>query len=197
MNPRTEAQRSAVVTAAATLAALSDRMSRAAASLARMVSRLVIEDDATKLVTSIAKYVNSGMPEADAVADVAAVLEGAQSPEWREKRAKARQRSQAQRLAWQLSLGAVNEHDRPTFGGGSPEAARGIVIDTACQRRDVLAAAIAACEQRSDSGEILAELGRMLTGEGSAWHLEQALQRAGLSVEAGNVVPFIPQRRRS
>lgn len=197
MKPRTEAQAAAVVTAATTLAALSDRMSRAASSLARMVSRLVIEDDATKVGTSIAKYVNSGMPEADAVADVAAVLEGAQSPEWQEKRAKARQKSQQRRLEWQLSCRGVNEQDQASFGGVAPEALRGIVLESARNKRDLLAAAIAACEQRSDSGEILGELGRMLTGEGSAWHLEQALQRAGLSVEAGNVVPFIPQRRRS
>jgi hypothetical protein len=125
MTTRTEAQRVAVVTAATTLAALSDRMSRAASSLARMVSRLAIEDDATKVGTSIAKYVNSGMPEADAVADVAAVLEGAQSPEWQQKRAKTRQRSQAHRLEWQLDGGGVNERDRPSFRGVMPEAVRG------------------------------------------------------------------------
>jgi hypothetical protein len=125
MTPRTEAQTAAVVTAATTLAALSDRMSRAAASLARMVSRLVIEDDATKVGTSIAKYVNSGMPEANAVADVAAVLEGAQSPEWQAKRAKQRHKSQQRRLEWQLDRGGVNEHDRPSFGGVMPEAVRG------------------------------------------------------------------------
>jgi hypothetical protein len=71
------------------------------------------------------------------------------------------------------------------------------VLNAARNKRDLLAAAIAACEQRSDSAAILASLGRFLTGEDRACHLEVALQHAGLSVEAGNVVPFIPQRRQS
>jgi hypothetical protein len=165
-----EAQRSAVVTAATTLWELSDRMSKAASALARMVARLATEDDATKVVFSITKYVNSGMPESDAVADVAAVLEGAQPAEWQEKRATARRKSQMKRLEWQLSRGEVNEHDRPSFGGFAPELAKATVLDVARKRRDLMAAAIAACEQRADSAEILASLGRFMTGEDGVWH---------------------------
>jgi hypothetical protein len=193
----TDKKREVVIDAAVRLTGLADRFSRAAQSMTRMVARLATEDDATKVVTSIAKYVNSGMPEAEAVADVAAVLEGAQSPDWQQKRAKARQKSQQNRLEWQLSRGAVNEHDRPSFGGVVPEAAREIVLEAARHKRDLIAAAVAACEQRSDSAEILASLGRFLAGEDFACHLESALRSAGLSVEAGNVVPFIPQRRLS
>ena len=60
-----------------------------------------------------------------------------------------------------------------------------------------LAAAIAACEQRSESKDILEGLAQHLAGHDSIHVLENKLKAAGLSVEGGNVVPFIPQRRRS
>jgi hypothetical protein len=187
MTPRdTEAQRSAEAAAVSTLAALSDRLSRAAQSLTRMVMRMATEDDATKVVTSIVKYVNSGMPEAEAVADVAAVLEGAQSPEWRERRAKMRKRSQQQKLEWQLSTGRFKDAAIPNWG-------RATVLDIARLRRDVMAAAIAACEQREDSQEILEALAQHLAGRDSINSLEVTLRGAGLSVEGSNVVPLIPR----
>jgi bacterioferritin (cytochrome b1) len=187
MTPRdTEAQRSAEAAAISTLAALSDRLSRAAQSLTRMVMRMATEDDATKVVTSIAKYVNAGMPEAEAVADVAAVLEGAQSPEWRERRAKMRKRSQQQKLEWQLSTGRFEDAAIPNWG-------RATVLDAARRRRDVMAAAIAACEQREDSQEILEALAQHLAGRDSIHSLEVTLRGAGLSVEGSNVVPLIPR----
>jgi hypothetical protein len=187
MTPRdTEAQRSAEAAAVSTLATLSDRLSRAAQSLTRMVVRMATEDDATKVVTSIARYVNSGMPEAEAVADVAAVLEGAQSPEWRERRAKMRKRSQQQKLEWQLSTGRFKDAAIPNWG-------RATVLDAARRRRDVMAAAIAACEQREDSQEILEALAQHLAGRDSINSLEVTLRGAGLSVEGSNVVPLIPR----
>jgi len=130
------------------------------------------------------------MPEAAAVADVAAVIEGAQSPEWRERRAKMRKKCQQQRLEWQLSSGRFGE-------AVLPEWSRAIVLSAACKRRDVIAAAIAACEQRSDSKGILEGLAQHLAGHDSICELERHLRDAGLSVEGGNVVPFIPQRRQS
>jgi hypothetical protein len=60
-----------------------------------------------------------------------------------------------------------------------------------------MGAAIAACEQRKDSDEIMTLLAQHLAGRDHIGALESALHHAGLSVEAGNVVPFIPQRRRS
>jgi hypothetical protein len=184
-------KRSEAVTAAiATLAALSDRMNYAARSLTRMVARIATEDDATKVVTSIAKYVTAGLPEAEAVADVAAALEGAQSPEWQARRAKMRRQGQQQRLQWQLSSGRF--HD-----AALPDWSEATVLAAARQRRDVIAAAIAACEQRDDSKGILEGLAQHLTGRDCISQLERHLMDAGLSVEAGNVVPFIPQRRRS
>jgi hypothetical protein len=184
-------KRSVVAAAAITaLAALSDRMNYAARSLTRMVARLATEDDAIKVVTSIAKYVNSGMPEADAVADVAAMVEGAQSTEWQTRRAKMRKRGQQQKLVWQLSSGRFGE-------ALLPEWSRATVLNVARQRRDVIAAAVAACEQRDDSNEILEKLVQHLAGRDSIHVLEHALNAAGLSVEGANVVPFIPQRRRS
>jgi hypothetical protein len=180
----------ATVTAASTLAALSDRMSQAAQSLARMVARLATEGDPTKVVTSIAKYVNAGLPEAEAVADVAAVIEGGQSAEWRERRAKMRKRSQQQKLAWQLSCGRFHDADLPDWS-------RSIILDAARERRDVMAAAIAACEQREDSEKILAALSRHLVGRDSSSELQSALRREGLSVQGSNVVPLIPSRGRA
>jgi hypothetical protein len=184
------AKDAAAVTAASTLVALSDRMSQAAQSLARMVARIATEDDPTKVVTSIVKYVNAGLPEAEAVADVAAVIEGAQSPEWRERRAKMRKRCQQQKLEWQLSSGRFHDADLSNWS-------RSIVMDAARERRDVIAAAVAACEQREDSDEILAALFRHLTGRDSIGELQAALMRAGLSVQGANVVPFIPSRGRA
>jgi hypothetical protein len=180
----------AVAEAIAALAVLSDRMGRAAQSLTNMVVRLATEYYATKVVTSIAKYVNSGMPEAEAVADVAAVIEGAQSPEWQERRAKMRRQGQQQKLSWQLSSGRFGE-------AVLPEWSRSTVLAVSCQRRDVIAAAIAACEQRDDSKEILEGLAQHLAGHDSIHALETKLRTAGLSVEGHNVVPFVPQRRRS
>jgi hypothetical protein len=181
MTQRSEAATSAI----AALAALSDRMNYAARALTRMVTRLATEDDATKMVTS-----NSGLPEADAVADVASMVEGAQSPEWQAKRAKARKKSQQQRLEWQLSSGRFAEAVLPEWGLST-------VLAAACKRRDVIAAAIAACEQRDDSKEILEGLARHLAGHDSICELERCLNKASLTVEGANVVPFIPQRRRS
>jgi hypothetical protein len=71
------------------------------------------------------------------------------------------------------------------------------VLAAAHQRRDVLAAAIAACEQRDDSKDILEKLAQHLAGRDSIHTLENSLNAAGLSVEGANVVPFIPQRWRS
>ena len=184
-------QRTEVATAAITaLAALSDRMNYAARSLTRMVARLATEDDATKVVTSIVKYVNSGLPEADAVADVAAMIEGAQPPEWQARRAKMRRKCQQQKLEWQLSSGRFGE-------AVLPEWSRATVLAAACKRRDVIAAAIAACEQRDDSKDILEGLAQHLAGHDSICELERHLRDAGLSVEGANVIPFIPQQRRS
>jgi hypothetical protein len=59
-----------------------------------------------------------------------------------------------------------------------------------------MAAAIAACEQREDSQEILEALAQHLAGRDSIHSLETTLRGAGLSVEGSNVVPFIPQQRR-
>lgn len=139
---------------------------------------------------SFTKYVNAGMPEAEAVADIAAMLDGAQPPEEQERRAKMRQHGQRQRLEWQLSCGRFADANVPSWG-------RDKILDEARRRRDVMGAAIAACEQRKDSDEILASLAQHLAGRDHIGALESALHRAGLSVEAGNVVPFIPQQRRS
>jgi hypothetical protein len=76
-------QRDAEKSAAAALAALSDRMNRAAQSLTRMVARLATEDGPAMSI-SFVKYVNAGMPEAENVADIAAMLDGAQPPEEQE-----------------------------------------------------------------------------------------------------------------
>jgi hypothetical protein len=184
-------KRSEVATAAiAALAAQADRMNYAARSLTRMVARLATEADATKVVTSVVRYVNSGLPETEVVADVAAMIEGAQSPEWQERRAKSRRQSQQHRLEWQLSSGRHGE-------AVLPEWSRSTVLAVACQRRDVIAAAIAACEQREDSKEILEGLAQHLAGHDSVHMLETKLRAAGLSVEGHNAVPFVPQRRRS
>jgi hypothetical protein len=71
------------------------------------------------------------------------------------------------------------------------------VLDVARQRRDVIAAAIAACEQRDDSKDILEGLAQHLAGHDSIHVLENKPKAAGLSVEGSNVVPFIPQRKLS
>lgn len=186
----TDKKRGAVIDAAGRLAGLADRLSRAAQSMTRMVAMLATSDDGTEIVASIAKYVNAGMPEAEAVSDVAVVLEGAQSPEWRDKRAKMRQRGQKLKLEWQLSTGRFADADIPTWGRDS-------VLNAARERRDVMAAAIAACEQRRDSDEILAALAQHLAGRDGIHAIERVLQRAGLSIEGSNVVPLIPRGRAS
>jgi hypothetical protein len=68
-----------------------------------------------------------------------------------------RKRGQQQKLEWQLSSGRFGE-------AVLPEWSRATVLDVARERRDVIAAAIAACEQRDDSKDILEGLALHLAG---------------------------------
>jgi hypothetical protein len=181
--------REAARQAAEALAAQADRFMRAAQVLTRMVMRLSALDDPVKLVTSIAKYQHAALPEPDFVSDVAAMLEGAKSPEWREARAKQRQAAVRHKLEWQLSSAEQPVTDLPDWG-------RSMVLRIAREKCDILSAAVAAIERGRDDGNILHHLTNYMMGKYGVSSIRDALDEAGVAPGQSNVVPLIPQRRR-
>jgi hypothetical protein len=175
-------QHEAARQAAEALAAQADRFMRAAQVLTRMVMRLSALDDPVKLVTSIAKYQHSALPEPDFVSDVAAMLEGAKSPEWREARAKQRQAAVRHKLEWQLSSAEQPVTDLPDWG-------RSMVLRIAREKCDILSAAVAAIERgRDGDGEILHHLTNYMAGRYGVFSLRHALEKAGMAPGQSNVI---------
>jgi hypothetical protein len=134
------------------------------------------------------KYMQSELPDSEMVADALTVLEGTQPPEWQANRAKQRHNALREKVRTRLGYG----HD----SGPIPQWEWNAILSAAKQRRDVLAAAIASCEQDCDGKEQIAtELGNYLKGEHSITWIETVMNRLGLAVEGAKIIPLAPRRR--
>jgi len=190
--PSAAAPRQVGQQAAELLAQMADRYMRAAQSLTHMVMRLSILDDPTKVSTSIAKYQQSALPEPEALTDILEMLEETKSPEWREKRAKQRLAGWREKMRLRLTQ-KLNHYGKWASQPPPEDWSRDVVLACARKERDAISAAIAVCEQREDSDEVLDALQSHLAGERGVYFLESRLEAIGLSVEESNVVPLIPR----
>jgi hypothetical protein len=139
----------------------------------------------------MAKYCQSARPGSDAVAEIAATLEGSKPAEWQEMRAKQRGAALRHRLKWQLSSAEQPIDDLPEWG-------REIVLRIAREKCDVLSAAVLAIESGRDSdGEILRHMTNYMAGRYGVDSLRMALEAAGMAPGQSNVVPFSVHRGRS
>jgi hypothetical protein len=185
----TQAPRDAIAEAAAKLSVQADRLMRAAQALTRTALRLATTDQPTKVLQALAKYRQAGLPEPDLAAEVAAMIEGTQSPEWRDARSRRHRANDRYRLERDLSGAELPVECLPTQGlpGWAPE----IVLRIAREKCEVLGAAADAIERGQDGrGEIIHALARYMSGQYGIDALRYSLKRAGIEPGQGNVVAF-------
>lgn len=178
----------AIVEAVTGLRDLAQQHADASRFMLDMVFRLLSPDRPMRATIYLTRYVEAGKPSADAVADIIRTLEASLPAEWQERRAKAHhaivRNKQARKCGWGREAAGIRPHN---WDG---------VMFAARKRRDVLGAAIAACEGGGDAQDKIAEtLAEYLEGKQGIHHVEECLQRHGLAVDGAKVVPFVPKRR--
>jgi hypothetical protein len=170
--------------AAEKLSAQADRYMKAAHSLTKTALRLATIDEPTKVLQALAKYRQASLPEPELMAEIEEMIEGTQSPEWREAAEKRRKRA----LHYRLQRDGNESEALPDL---PPE----MVLRVARERSDVLGAAVDAIERRGDhDGEIQRMLSLYISGRLGLAAVEGALSAAGISPGQSNVVSF-PVRR--
>ena len=165
------------------LAAQADRFTRAAQVLMRMVIRLSTLDDPAKLFPSIVKYQHSALPEPEVVEDVATMLEGTKSAEWRRQGPSSGKPRCVE--GWRASLPATEQPitDLPDWGAA-------MLVRMAREKCDLLRSAADAIERGQDVDDILHHLTNYMSGRYGIWALQHALKSASVAVGQSNVVPL-------
>jgi hypothetical protein len=180
--------REIVLEAVSALHELANRHHQAAQSLSRLAIRLAAEEHPMSVTAAFEQYIKADLPDADAVTEVMSKLEGTQSPEWQARRAKTREDTKRKKLQWRFECGRD--------AGPVPEWAWDAIMAAARERRDVLTAAIACCEQDCNGrDEIATALGSYLKGENAISWVKGIMQRLGLTIEGAKIIPLVPRIR--
>lgn len=167
---------------------LAEQHDRAVRSLLTIIFRLMSPDRPMQATVYMMRYAKSEAPDAEAVAAICSALEASLPAGWQERRAKAT-----------YSIKKNKEIERCERGqevDGLTSWAWDAVMASARKRRDVIAAAVAVCEQRGDEvKEIATALGEYLKGEHGIHHVEWTMNKYGLSVEGAKIIPLLPRGR--
>ena len=139
------------------------------------------------VTAALESYIVADLPEADAALEIMERLEGTQSPEWRARRLEQRKKSAQRKLQWRFDCGRD--------AGPAPEWVYDAVLASARERRDVIAAAVACCEQRQGGDRLTATLGEYLKGDRPISCVRDLMESLGLGIEGAKVIPFVPHRR--
>jgi len=108
---------------------------------------------------------------------------------WRQaRRAKSREDTKRKKLQWRFECARE--------AGPAPEWVWDAIMAAARERRDVLTAAIACCEQDCNGREEIAKaLGSYLKGENAISWVEVIMRRLGFTIEGAKIIPLVPRHR--